>query len=256
MRDSRHSGMQTKDRIKFFGDKTKMSTRSKKVKSHMGRALYNSCGSKHEKSTGSRVAKHTSLIEKQEIPASLTILEQTHLEEFVHTTELARAKYASERPEFLDRTMLIVGDSDRTAVRHRSKQEIQDEASRILRKPEWNASMTGFDVKSAEDKAFLEWRRALAELEEQEGIILSPVTISANLNVHCAQHDLVGASVNNRMCHHDHSGAGSKYWKTIANFLGQSFPKSRSNKKIAHRGTFTARNDQTVYFVKIGFGFD
>ena len=174
MRDSRHSGMQTKDRIKFFGDKTKMSTRSKKVKSHMGRALYNSCGSKHEKSTGSRVAKHTSLIEKQEIPASLTILEQTHLEEFVHTTELARAKYASERPEFLDRTMLIVGDSDRTAVRHRSKQEIQDEASRILRKPEWNASMTGFDVKSAEDKAFLEWRRALAELEEQEGIILSP----------------------------------------------------------------------------------
>jgi large subunit GTPase 1 len=151
-----------------------MSSRSKKVKSQMGRALYNSCSTRHEKSTGSRVAKHTSLIEKQEVPASLTILEQTHLEEFVHTTELARAKYAAERPEFLDRAMLIVGDSDRQAVRHRSKYEIQEEASKILRRPEWNASMTALDIKSAEDKAFLDWRRNLAHLEEDEGVVLSP----------------------------------------------------------------------------------
>jgi len=151
-----------------------MSSRSKKVKSEMGRALYNSCNTRHKKSTGSRVARHTSLIEKQEVPASLTILEQTHLEEFVHTTELARAKYAAERPEFVDGTMKIVGDSDRRAVRTRSKYEIQEEASRILRRPEWNTSMTALDIKSAEDKAFLDWRRNLAEIEEEEGVVLSP----------------------------------------------------------------------------------
>lgn len=151
-----------------------MSTRSKKVKSLMGRALYNSCTTRHQKSTGSRVAKHTSLIEKQEVPASLTILEQTHLEEFVHTTELARARYDSERPELVDSTMVIVGDSDPTQQYNRSKFAVQEEASRILRRPKWTTSMTALDVRNSEDKAFLDWRRNLADLEEQEQVVLSP----------------------------------------------------------------------------------
>lgn len=151
-----------------------MSARSKKTKSQMGRALYNSCGTRHAKSTGSRVAKHTSLIEKQEVPASLTILEQTHLEEFIHSTELAKARYDAERPELVENTLQIIGDSDRGALHTRSKYEMQEQASRILRRPKWNTSMTAMDVKDAEDKAFLDWRRTLAHIEEEEGVVLSP----------------------------------------------------------------------------------
>lgn len=151
-----------------------MSARSKKVKSQIGRALYNSCSTRHANSTGSRVARHTSLIEKQEVPASLTILEQTHLEEFIHTTELAKAKYDSERPEFVQSDLRIIGDSEPAALHTRSKYDVQEEASRILRRPKWNTSMTAMDVRDAEDRAFLDWRRALAEIEEGQGVVLSP----------------------------------------------------------------------------------
>ena len=109
------------------------------------------------------------------MPASLTILEQTHLEEFVHTTELARARYDAERPEFVEETMVIVGESDRVQdTAGVSRYDLQERASRIVRKPAWTKSMTAMEVKDAEDRAFLEWRRDLAHLEEKEGIILSP----------------------------------------------------------------------------------
>ena len=108
------------------------------------------------------------------VPASLTILEQTQLDEFVHSTDLARSRYDAERPEFVEETMAIVGNSDRMAKIYKSKYEIQESASRVLRRPAWTTSMTGPQVRDAEDRAFLEWRRNLADLEENEGVVLSP----------------------------------------------------------------------------------
>jgi large subunit GTPase 1 len=150
-----------------------MSSRSKKVKSVMGRALYNSCSDRHRGSTGSRVAKHTSLIEKQEAPRVTTILEQTQLDEFIQTTELARANYDAERAEFVSADMQLIRDAAATPA-PRSKYELEEAASRILRRPQWTRSMTGNQVKAMEDQAFLDWRRNLADLEENEGVILSP----------------------------------------------------------------------------------
>lgn len=93
----------------------------------------------------------------------------------MHTTELARARYDAERPEFVEESMVIVGDSDRgAAFFNDSSSAIQQRASRILRKPAWTKTMSAMEVKDAEDKAFLDWRRDLAELEEKEGVILSP----------------------------------------------------------------------------------
>lgn len=153
-----------------------MSVRSKKVKSAMGRALYNSCYDRHKVSTGSRVAKHTSLIEKQEAPRVTTILEQTQLDEFIQSTELARANYDAERAEFVNADMKLVRESpfDSAQRPRRSKYDMEESAAQILRRPQWTRSMTGEEVRSLEDKAFLDWRRNLADLEENEGIVLSP----------------------------------------------------------------------------------
>ena len=108
------------------------------------------------------------------VPAVLTILEQDNLEEFIHTTELARARYDAERPETYEESMVIVGHTKSSQSHVRSKYEIQESASRILRRPAWNSSMSATDIKAAEDAAFLDWRRNLAHLEEVEGVVLSP----------------------------------------------------------------------------------
>ena len=108
------------------------------------------------------------------MPPTLTILEQDNLEEFIHTTELARARYDAERPEAYEKSMVIVGNTKSTQNHVRSKYEIQESASRILRRPHWESSMSAFEIKAAEDAAFLDWRRNLAHLEEVEGVVLSP----------------------------------------------------------------------------------
>ena len=101
-------------------------------------------------------------------------MEQDNLEEFIHTTELARARYDAERPETYEESMVIVGNTKLNQNHVRSKYEIQESASRILRRPAWNSSMSALDIKAAEDAAFLDWRRNLAHLEEVEGVVLSP----------------------------------------------------------------------------------
>ena len=70
--------------------------------------------------------------------------------------------------------MVIVGNTKLNQNHVRSKYEIQESASRILRRPAWNSSMSASDIKAAEDAAFLDWRRNLAHLEEVEGVVLSP----------------------------------------------------------------------------------
>lgn len=108
-------------------------------------------------------------------PQTLTILEQTHLEEFVYTTNLARARYDAERPELVEESMVIVGNSDRVKYcGTKSREEIELSASRILRRPEWDAFMSGSDVRNAEDSAFLEWRSNLAQIELDQSVVLSP----------------------------------------------------------------------------------
>lgn len=106
----------------------------------------------------------------------LTILEQTHLEEFVHTTALARARYDAERPEMVAESMAIVGNSDRVLYcGTQSKEAMEAAASVLLRRPEWTTSMSAMEIADAEDRAFLNWRSNLARIEEDnEGVVLSP----------------------------------------------------------------------------------
>ena len=96
-------------------------------------------------------------------PKVTTILEQTHLEEFIQSTQLARSEYDAVRPESVEQSMVIIGATTK-AKAQRSKYEIQESASRILRRPDWTSSMTAAQIHSAEDQAFLDWRRNLSNI--------------------------------------------------------------------------------------------
>ena len=44
----------------------------------------------------------------------------------------------------------------------------------IPRRPKWDSNTTGEELKQQEKQSFLEWRRSLAEIEEKEGVLLTP----------------------------------------------------------------------------------
>ncbi|KAL3620244.1 GTPase LSG1-2 [Castilleja foliolosa] len=70
------------------------------------------------------------------------------------------------------------GNSEMTA-QERRKQQKKEEALhasslRIPRRPAWNAKMTVEVLDDNEKRSFLEWRRNLARLEENENLVLTP----------------------------------------------------------------------------------
>ena len=44
----------------------------------------------------------------------------------------------------------------------------------IPRRPQWNSETTAEELETAERDSFLEWRRRLAQLQESEGVLLTP----------------------------------------------------------------------------------
>ncbi|CAL9061037.1 unnamed protein product [Musa banksii] len=70
-------------------------------------------------------------------------------------------------------------DTDGMPVEERRKLQKQEEALhasslRVPRRPPWNAQMSVEELDSNENQAFLEWRRNLARLEENDKLVLTP----------------------------------------------------------------------------------
>ncbi|KAK6138171.1 hypothetical protein DH2020_028107 [Rehmannia glutinosa] len=69
--------------------------------------------------------------------------------------------------------------TDEMTAEERRKQQKKEEALhasslRIPRRPPWNANMSVEELDDNERRAFLEWRRSLARLEENENLVLTP----------------------------------------------------------------------------------
>uniref|UniRef100_A0A2P2KFN8 Uncharacterized protein MANES_04G062500 n=1 Tax=Rhizophora mucronata TaxID=61149 RepID=A0A2P2KFN8_RHIMU len=69
--------------------------------------------------------------------------------------------------------------SDDMTPEERRKQQKEEEALhasslRVPRRPPWNAGMSVEELDSNERQAFLNWRRTLASLEENEKLVLTP----------------------------------------------------------------------------------
>ncbi|XP_042892449.1 large subunit GTPase 1 homolog [Penaeus japonicus] len=105
-----------------------------------------------------------------------SITEQTDVDDFLATAELAGTEFQAEKLN-----MKFVPPSSKTGMLTESEKkkikEAQDankEYLRIPRRPHWNITTTAEELAQAERDSFLEWRRSLVQLQEVDGLTLTP----------------------------------------------------------------------------------
>ncbi|KAL6518667.1 GTPase LSG1-2 [Orobanche hederae] len=64
--------------------------------------------------------------------------------------------------------------SDERREQQKKEEALHASSLRIPRRPPWNAKMSVEELDDNEKRAFLEWRRSLARLEENENLVLTP----------------------------------------------------------------------------------
>ncbi|NXV15655.1 LSG1 GTPase, partial [Cepphus grylle] len=119
---------------------------------------------------------HASEVGGERGPELRSAAEQSPLEEFLATAELAGTRFVAERLN-----IQIVSAQSRTglltAQEAQHVQQLHEENRqflRIPRRPRWDRTTSAEDLKQAERESFLEWRRQLAHLEEEKKLILTP----------------------------------------------------------------------------------
>nr|XP_046248486.1 large subunit GTPase 1 homolog [Scatophagus argus] len=105
-----------------------------------------------------------------------SVTEQSSMDDFLATAELAGTEFVAEKlnVKFVPaeaRTGLIT-DEERTRLA--KLHEDNKHFLRIPRRPHWNETTSPEALQQAEKDSFLEWRRQLAQLEEEQKLILTP----------------------------------------------------------------------------------
>uniref|UniRef100_A0A670IEV2 Large subunit GTPase 1 homolog n=1 Tax=Podarcis muralis TaxID=64176 RepID=A0A670IEV2_PODMU len=105
-----------------------------------------------------------------------SVTEQNSLEEFLATAELAGTEFVAEKLN-----IKIVPPEARTGLltkeETRKIQELHEQNKHFLcipRRPRWDKRTSPEMLNQAERESFLEWRRRLARLEEEQKLILTP----------------------------------------------------------------------------------
>ncbi|XP_051482584.1 large subunit GTPase 1 homolog isoform X1 [Apus apus] len=119
---------------------------------------------------------HASEVGGERGPELRSAAEQSPLEEFLATAELAGTRFEAERLNIQivsaqSRTGLLTAQE---AQRVRQLHEQNRQFLRIPRRPGWDRTTSAEELKQAERESFLEWRRQLAHLEEEKKLILTP----------------------------------------------------------------------------------
>ncbi|EFO20434.1 hypothetical protein LOAG_08056 [Loa loa] len=106
-----------------------------------------------------------------------SVTDETGLEEFLAKAELAGKNFATERGEFrmldLENSKVIVNTIN-TAHSMDELYKKYGDRLRIPRRPPKHAWETAHDLTRLENEYFLEWRKNLAELQEDHGVLLTP----------------------------------------------------------------------------------
>ncbi|NXP38009.1 LSG1 GTPase, partial [Leiothrix lutea] len=119
---------------------------------------------------------HASDVVVERGPELRSAPEQSPLEEFLATAELAGTRFVAERlnAQIVSAQsctgLLTAQEAQRVRQLHQENQEFL----RIPRRPRWDRTTSAEDLKQAERESFLEWRRQLAHLEEEKKLILTP----------------------------------------------------------------------------------
>ncbi|KAB7496898.1 Large subunit GTPase 1-like protein [Armadillidium nasatum] len=156
-----------------------MSKKQKKQKDCLGRYLIKDRLKIKHGSNFKNSPRHTTEVEegKHYNPVNYkSITDQTDVEDFLTTAELAGTEFKAERLNAKiivpTATQGIISDEERVKIA--ALQDKNREHLRIPRRPPWDRSMDAEELDASEKESFLQWRRALALLQEEDGIVITP----------------------------------------------------------------------------------
>lgn len=107
-----------------------------------------------------------------------SVTEQAALDEFLSTAELAGTDFTAEKMNNVKiihkdqkNPYLLSATEERSIVR---KHEKNRKRLTVPRRPRWDASTTAQELDERERQALLEWRRGLADLQENHDLLMTP----------------------------------------------------------------------------------
>lgn len=107
-----------------------------------------------------------------------SVTEQAALDEFLSTAELAGTDFTAEKMNNVKiihtdqhNPFLLSAQEERTAVR---KQNANKGRLTVPRRPPWDETTTPQELDTRERHSLLEWRRGLAELQENADLLMTP----------------------------------------------------------------------------------
>ncbi|SCW00518.1 LAFE_0C05952g1_1 [Lachancea fermentati] len=114
-----------------------------------------------------------------------SVTQESALDEFLSTAELADKDFAADRHSSVKIIRMDSGNEDARSqgflMSNSQRKKLNDKQRHyaknliVPRRPQWNESMTRFQLERLEKEAFLEWRRKLASLQENnEDLLLTP----------------------------------------------------------------------------------
>ncbi|KAK7791762.1 hypothetical protein R5R35_012312 [Gryllus longicercus] len=157
-------------------------SKKNKNKSGLGRALINDRFGKSNPKV--RRPKDPTMLHSSEIPDGYdwgrlnlqSVTEESSFQEFLSTAELAGTEFQAEK---LNITFVnpLSGVGLLTKQEKEKVDETQNENRQFLsipRRPKWDETTTPEQLAALESEGFLEWRRRLAMLQEEKGLVLTP----------------------------------------------------------------------------------
>ncbi|GAA5994579.1 ribosome biogenesis GTPase LSG1 [Rhodotorula paludigena] len=147
-------------------------------KSGLGRAIIN------RKARAARDAADPTLNTSTIESGLSSVTQENDLDEFLNTAQLADTDFSAERQNI----KVVISDPNlNPAASHnpylltpqqeaelRSKQRENRERLQVPRRPPWTRQMTVVELERQERDAFLEWRRGLADLQDNQALLLTP----------------------------------------------------------------------------------
>lgn len=105
-----------------------------------------------------------------------SVTEESSFQEFLRTAELAGTEFQAEKLniQFVN-PKCNVGLLSKTEREAAEKKHIDKKSLlKIPHRPKWTPGMSAEDLHAQENQSFLEWRRELALLQEEDGLLMTP----------------------------------------------------------------------------------
>ncbi|KAF5842692.1 hypothetical protein DUNSADRAFT_5768 [Dunaliella salina] len=121
---------------------------------------------------GEGSGRHTTEI----APKMQSVLDRNDLDEFMAMADMAGRDFTAERSNVIVvSTGAVEALSDERAAEERAEAEARHAHTlRLPRRPAWSQETTPEQLEEQERSMFLNWRRSLAKLEEEEKLVMTP----------------------------------------------------------------------------------